>query len=143
MIKEKFVDIINGSGGPNNNSIPVYSDNKAPSGGQVYGANGKQLMLENSAESGVHYVIVDPTLITLEENSRSKFLTYKLNGKVNYIKLWILNEDTGHGYDYSPGIEMWVEYSHLAPYQPAPPQKLHKLLVEEESPEVWKVTEVT
>lgn len=142
MIKEKYMDVVGGLGGPNGNAIPVYSDNKAPNGGQVIGPNGKQLMLENSEVSGVHYVIVDPALITKEENLNSRYITYNATGQVNYIRLWILDAKTGHGVDYAFGIQMWVEYSHLSPYSTEPPQKLHKLVLEEISPGLWTVTEL-
>lgn len=142
MIKEKFVSIVGGSGGPYNNAIPVYGDNKAPNGGQIFGPNGKQLMLANSEASGVYYVIVDPALITGEENANSRFMTYKTSGEVNYIRLWILDEEVGHGHDYAPGVDMWVEYTHLTPYQVEPPVKLHKLTVEELAPGLWTVSEL-
>jgi hypothetical protein len=122
-IIEQIVNIVGGQGGPNDNAIPVYSDNKAPNGGQVKGANGLQLMLENSVDSGYQYIMVDPDLLTKAENGNGLFLTYKADGSVNYAKLWVLNPETGHGEPYAPGVEMWVEYSHLKPADiPTPPQ---------------------
>ena len=54
-ISEKRVMIAGGSGGPNDNAIPVYGDNKAPNGAWAYDLNGKQLMWENggSASSSI------------------------------------------------------------------------------------------
>ena len=112
-------DIFGGTGGPGHNAIPVYSDDKAPFGGQVIGPDGKQLKLVNSDESGMHYVIVDPIPLTKEEN---KFFSYKPDGVTpNYCRLWFRNPETGEGYDYADGVDMWVEYSHLRPYNPEPP----------------------
>lgn len=142
MIKEALRDIYGGSGGPSQNAIPVYSDKNAPNGGQAFGKDGKQLMLENSDVSGIHYVIVDPTLITAEENGNGNFMTYKDDGQVYYIRIWFLGED-GHGFDYAPGIPMWVEYSHLKLYTPTPPSdKLHKLIIEEVSAGEWTIQEL-
>jgi hypothetical protein len=142
MIQESFRDIVGGSGGPNQNAIPVYSDKNAPKGGQVFGPTGAQLMLENSDISGVHYVIVDPALITAKDNDNSRFMTFKENGQVYYIRLWIMDRD-GNGVDYAPDTPMWVEYSHLRLYVPAPePGKLHKLLLEEISSGEWAVQEL-
>ena len=121
MIENYYVDIVGGAGGPNGDSIPVYGDNKAPNGDQVIGPNGSQLLLPNSAVDDTHYVIVNLSKLTPQENIGSRFVTYKLNGSPNYVRLWFLNEDTGQGQDY--GIyPMWVEYSHLAPYTPDEPQ---------------------
>jgi hypothetical protein len=114
MIKEALRDIVGGLGGPNSNAIPVYSYHNAPHGGQAIGSNGQPLMLENSEVSGTHYVIVDPSLITQEENSNDKFMTFKDNGEANYIRIWVMDED-GHGV---PMGEYWVEYSHLKLYEP-------------------------
>jgi len=112
-------------GGPNHNAIPIYGDNKAPNGIQVKGANGLQLMLENSNVSGVQYIIVNPALITEAENVHNQFVTFKQDGQPNYIRLWIRNSETGKGDDYAPGVSMWAEYSHLqvaeAPTPPTPP----------------------
>lgn len=143
MIKEKKVSIVGGAGGPYNNAIPVYGDNKAPNGDQVFGPNGNQLMLVNSEQSGVHYIIVDPALITKEDNVNSRFMTFKADGKINYVRAWILNELTGHGEDYAPGVEMWMEFSHLDAYEPEPapaPHPPHKLLIEESANGAWRVT---
>lgn len=112
-IKELKVNIIGGMGGPNGDSIPIYSDNKAPNGGQVYGPNGMQLMLANTEISGIQYIIVDPQLLTKEENANGLFLSYKSDGTVNYARMWIYDPETGHGEQYAPGIDMWAEYSHL------------------------------
>lgn len=111
-IVELKVDIINGSGGPNNDAIPIYGDNKAPNGGWRIGPNGKQLMLENSDISGKHYLIVDTKLLTSDENQGNKFVTWKLDGQPNYVRLWFINQETGHGEDYN-GNPMWAEYSHI------------------------------
>jgi hypothetical protein len=120
------VNIVNGMGGPNHNAIPIYADNKAPNGNQVIGANGLQLMLENSNVSSIQYIIVNPQLITEAENAHNAFVTFKQDGQPNYIRLWIRNPDTGQGEDYAPGVSMWAEYSHLqvaeAPEPPEPPE---------------------
>jgi len=113
-------DIFGGTGGPGHNAIPVYSDDKAPFGGQVIGPDGKQLKLVNSEESGMHYVIVDPIPLTREE--AKLFFSFKPDGVTpNYCHLWFRDPETGEGYDYGD-VAMWVEYSHLTPYNPAPPQ---------------------
>ena len=113
-ILEQIVEIVGGMGGPNGNAIPVYADNKAPNGGWVYGADQKQLMLENTEITGVEYIIVNPFVISPEENEHSKFVTYKPDGRTpNYVRLWILDPNSGEGVDYAPGVSMWVEYSHL------------------------------
>lgn len=116
-----IVDVYGGAGGPNDDSIPVYSDNKAPNGGQVRGANGLQLMLENSETSGVQYIIVNPDFLTEEENQGGAFVSYKHDGTPNYVRIWIRNPETGEGDDYAPGVEMWVEFSHLRPSGFEPP----------------------
>jgi hypothetical protein len=120
------VNIVNGMGGPNHNAIPIYADNKAPGGEQVKGANGLQLMLENSNVSGVQYIIVNPQLITKEENEHDAYMSFKADGQVNYIHIWILNPKTGRGEDYAGKYPMWAEYSHLqvaeAPMPPTPPE---------------------
>lgn len=113
-IKELKVDIVGGRGGPNGDSIPIYSDNKAPRGGQVYGPNGSQLMLSNTEVSGNQYIIVNPELITKEENANGLFLSYKPDGTISYARMWIYDPETGHGEEYAPGVDMWAEYSHLA-----------------------------
>ena len=119
------VNIVGGSGGPNDNAIPIYADNKAPNGNQVIGANGLQLMLENSGVSGIQYIIVNPSLLTEAENARNQFVTFKQDGTPNYARLWIRDPATGKGEDYAPGVSMWAEYAHLqsagAPEPPAPP----------------------
>jgi hypothetical protein len=120
MIKEALRDIVGGSGGPNGNAIPVYSDHNAPHGGQAIGSNGQPLMLANSEVSGIHYVIVDPSLITQEENDNDKFMTFKDNGEVNYIRIWVMGED-GHGVPIVSTGETWVEYTHLKLYEPDTP----------------------
>lgn len=122
-ILETTMDIFGGSGGPNHNAIPMYSDNHAPNGGQVIGPDGRQLMLVNSEESGAHYITVNPFVISPEENIHSRFVTFKSDGVTpNYIRMWIFNPETGHGEEYAPGVDLWGEYSHLRPYTPQPPQ---------------------
>ena len=119
-----IVNIVGGMGGPNNNAIPIYSDNKAPKGVQVYVANGMQLMLENSAVSGIQYIIVNPTLLSKEENANNTFVSFKPDGRPNYIRMWRRDPKTGLGDNYN-GAPMWGEYSHLqsaeAPEPPTPP----------------------
>jgi len=116
-----IVDIVGGMGGPNDNAIPVYADNKAPNGEQLIGPNGKQLMLENSSVSGVQYIVVNPTLLTPEENAHNAFVTFKADGKPNYCRFWILNPETGKGEDYA-GETMWGEYSHFKTTTEEPPE---------------------
>lgn len=138
MINEIYKQIVNGKGGLDGNSIPVYSDHNAPYGGKILNVVGNQLMLPN----GFRLVVVDPLTITSDENDHEKFMTFKDNGEVNYIRAWILDEDTGHGVDYN-GQTMWVEYSHLAPYDfQVDPARLRKVLVEEISPGEWIATEI-
>lgn len=144
MIKETYVDIFGGTGGPLQNAIPVYADNKAPNGDQVFGPTGSQLMLWNSVGSDTHYIIVDVLQLTPQENVGSKFVTFKPNGEPNYVRMWFLDPDTNHGYDYGD-VPMWVEFSHLKPYipeVPGEPVSLRKLLIEETEPHIWKITEV-
>ncbi len=113
--------IIGGTGGPNHDSIPLYNDNKAPFGNHPVDPQGHQLMFPNSAISGTYYVTVDPFSITPEENAHNVFVTFKPDGKPNYIRLWIRDPITGNGKEYSPDFPLWAEYSHFAPYTPEPP----------------------
>lgn len=114
-IVEQTVEIVGGMGGPNANSIPIYGDKNAPHGAWVYDAKGNALMLENTEVSGVQYIRVNPTLLTQEENDRSRFVTWKENGEPYYARIWILNPETGEGEDYAPGVTMWAECTHLKP----------------------------
>ena len=99
MIEEKLVKVAGGAGGPKNDSIPVYGDDKAPNGDWAYMPDGiHQLMFQN----GQKLVIVNPLEATQEE--RNKFFTYKADGKISYSRVWYEDDDE---------VERWVEYSKL------------------------------
>lgn len=104
MIKEKRVIVVNGAGGPANDSIPVYGSDKAPNGDWAYQPDGvHQLMIKN----GTELISVDPDLVTPAEND--DFFSFKANGQINYARVWFIGED-GHG---KPTQQLWVEYNKL------------------------------
>jgi hypothetical protein len=108
MIKEELVVIVDGHGGPNDDSIPVYSDNKAPRGSWAYDLSGKQLMFTN----GMKFLrVAPPPHLTPEENVGNKFYNFKDNGAIDYARVWTVGAD-GHGEPTGP---FWVENSKLSP----------------------------
>jgi hypothetical protein len=115
-IKELKVRIINGMGGAGENSIPVYGDNKAPRGGWAYMPDGvHQLMWENGKE----LLIVDPELMLPAENTGNKYFSFKDNGCIDYVRVWLIGED-GHGALSQP---FWADFSHfeVVEDEPEPP----------------------
>lgn len=103
MVRQKFVKVFGGSGGINNDSIPVYSDDKAPNGDQLI-VNGKQVMLKNDFE----LVCVDRAQLIEGVDNISAF--FSRNG---YARVWRLNPVSMVGEDIVPGKQAWVEDSHL------------------------------
>jgi hypothetical protein len=113
-ISEKRVIITGGAGGPNDDSIPVYGDNKAPRGGWALDLNGKQLMWQNGKE----LIIVNPELLIPAENEGNRYYNFKVNGEKDYCRAWLIGDD-GHGAATQP---FWVEYDKMgAVDEPEPP----------------------
>jgi hypothetical protein len=113
-IAQLHVKIAGGAGGPNDDSIPVYGDDKAPNGEWAYAFDGKtQLMWQNGKE----LICVDPE--TVPQVNFKSFFSLKSNGQINYARVWLIGED-GKGVDYQ-GKPTWVEYSKLVKVsQPEP-----------------------
>lgn len=115
MIAEKRMKVVGGSGGPNDDSIPVYASDKAPGGDWTYELDGvTQLKWENGKE----VIIVNPELVSPEQSD--DFFSLKPDGKISYCRAWLIGED-GHGVNPN-GQAAWVEYSHLVPVSTAEPE---------------------
>lgn len=105
-VRQRFVNVVGGTGGSKNDSIPVYADDKAPRGDQII-INGKQLMLPN----GFELVCVDRSALLdgVEDESIRSF--FSKDDK--YCRVWLLDRDTMTGVEIVSGKNAWVECSHL------------------------------
>jgi len=121
--------VIGGLGGPEHDSIPVYTEiDKAPLGGQQIGLDGKQLMLKNNKE----LITFDPKTIDVQLDTNLKSFFQLKDGKPIYQRVWLIEEGAGEdandvGVDWNK-LPLIVETSHLEklgvvdPGNPPPPE---------------------
>ena len=106
------VVIVGGTGGPDNNAVPVYRDGVQRD--WSLDRLGNQLLLPNGVECW--YYLPE----TLGADIAKYYVTYKPDGGYSYIQVF---EPSGDLPVLSglPKQEYWIEYSHLMRVTAAPP----------------------
>jgi hypothetical protein len=106
------VVIVGGTGGPDNNAVPVYRDGVQRD--WALDRLGNQLLLPNGVECW--YYLPE----TLGADIAKYYVTYKPDGGYSYIQVF---EPSGDLPVLSglPKQEYWIEYSHLMRVTAAPP----------------------
>lgn len=123
MREPLIVEIFGASGDPGGESLPFYSDSKAPYGNWLFSEKATDSSpIQKSLRNGTRLVMVDPEKVpTIREKASNVPLWDCEDGKPffnrnGYCRVWLYNPETGYGEEIVKGqSNAWCEMSHLRP----------------------------